>query len=209
MRLHPRHIAKGLFYLALGYFSWLMLRITLQYVPIRYDVAFLFVKQEAITHTHYKVAFFSHVYTSIFVLLMGMTQFSGTLRRRFPAMHRSLGKGYVLLILFVASPSGLVMALYANGGLSSQISFSLQAVLWFAFTLLALRYAQARDWTRHREFMLRSYALTLSAISLRLFKWIIVSTVAWPPMDTYRLVAWLGWGVNLALVEGWLWWRKR
>jgi hypothetical protein len=208
MKGRLRHILTAIGYLALGYFTWLMLLITLQYVPVRYDVAFLLVKEAAIAHTHYKVAFFSHVYTSILVLILGATQLSSTIRRRFPAMHRRVGKGYVVLILLVASPSGLLMALYANGGAATQLSFALQAVLWFTFTLMALIHVKRGNWISHRNFMWRSYALTLSAISLRLFKWIIVSTLAWPPMDTYRLVAWLGWMVNLAVVERLLWHSK-
>ena len=47
-------------------------------------------------------------------------------------------------------------------------------------------------------------ALTLSAISLRLLKWGIVAVWAPPPMDAYRVVAWLGWGLNLLIVEVWL-----
>ena len=204
MKFRLSHIISLSYYLGLGYFVWLMCLITLQYIPIRLDVAFLLLKEDAISQLHYQVAFFSHVYTSIFVLMLGMAQFSGGLRRRLPGLHRGLGKGYVLLILFVASPSGLVMAWYANGGLSSQVSFSLQAILWFVFTWIALQRARQQDWRGHQRFMLRSYALTLSAVSLRLFKWIIVSTWAWPPMDTYRLVAWLGWVVNLLVVEGWI-----
>jgi uncharacterized membrane protein len=181
-----------------------MLLITLQYIPLRLDAAFLLVKEQAIALKHYQWAFFSHVYTSIFVLLAGILQFSSYLRRAFPRFHKTLGKLYVFLILFVAAPAGFVMALYANGGLSSQLSFTLQAILWFFFTYRAFQYARNKAWHQHRVFMLRSFALTLSAISLRLFKWIIVSTIALPPMDTYRIVAWLGWLVNLAVVELWI-----
>ena len=195
---------NALYYLVLGYFSYLMILITLQYIPLRFDVAFLLVKEEAIALKHYQMAFFSHVYTSIFVLLTGIPQFSKYVRTEFSTLHKVLGKLYVFLILFVAAPSGLIMALYANGGLSSQISFTLQSVLWFFFTFKAFQHIKNQAWHQHRAFMLRSYALTLSAISLRLFKWIIVSTIALPPMDTYRIVAWLGWLVNLIFVELWI-----
>ncbi len=183
------------------YFSYLMILITLQYIPIRFDVAFLNVKSEAIQHKYYQIAFFSHVFTSIFVLLSGIPQFSKTFRIRYPKVHRFLGKIYVFLILFVASPSGLIMGFHGNGGLFSVIAFIFQAILWYVFTLKAFQYALKKDWQRHRNFMLRSFALTLSAISLRLFKWIIVSTLALPPMDTYKIVSWAGWVVNLVLVE--------
>ncbi|TXF90330.1 DUF2306 domain-containing protein [Neolewinella aurantiaca] len=183
-----------------------MLLITWQYIPVRFDVAFLKLK-EPIAYRHYQVAFFGHVYTSIVVLICGIPQFSQRLRLRWPAVHRWAGYAYVGLILLVAAPAGLVMALYANGGWSAQLSFVLQAVLWFWFTYRALRAIRKGRVGEHRDFMLRSFALTLSAISLRLFKWGIVALFAPPPMDTYRIVAWAGWLVNLGLAELWIYYR--
>jgi len=187
--------------LSLGYFSYLMILITVQYIPIDFDVAFLQIKQDEITFRHYKISFFSHVYSSIFVLLAGFTQFSEFLRRKYSKVHRMVGYSYIVLILLVASPSGLVMAYYANGGLVSQISFTTLAILWFIYTFKAFRFAQQKNWQMHKKFMLRSYALTLSAVSLRLFKWIIVNIWELPPLDTYRVVSIAGWVINLVVIE--------
>lgn len=192
---------KIIAYLTLAYFSYLMLLITLQYVPMRFDAAFLQLKETEIAQKHYQIAFFSHVYTSILVLLLGFTQFSKTIRQKFTKLHRGAGLSYVLLILLVAGPAGGIMAYHANGGFWSQLSFMLQAIFWVAFTLLAMHYAIKKNFVQHRNFMIRSYALTMSAISLRLFKGIIVSLLEWPPMDTYKLVSWLGWLINIAIAE--------
>ena len=190
-----------LWYAALLYFSYLMVLITIQYVPVDFDVAFLRIKQDEIKLLHYQIAFFTHVYTSIFVLLLGMFQFSDYVRRRYSSLHRSAGKLYIALILLLAGPSGLIMGYYANGGIPGRISFCLLAVLWMVFTYKAYMYARKKDWKKHKNYMYRSYALTLSAISLRLFKWLIVSVFALPPMDTYVIVSWLGWVFNLLIAE--------
>lgn len=175
--------------------------ITLQYIPIKYDVAFLNLKQEEIKLPYYKFAFFSHVYSSIIVIILGLSQFSRTIRNQFSIIHKLNGKAYILLTLLIASPSGLIMAFHANGGLVSQISFSVLSVLWFLFTLKAYLYIKKEDYRKHRNFMIRSYALTLSAISLRLFKYVIVFFFELPPMDTYKIVAILGWTTNLGIAE--------
>jgi len=201
MRQYSSYIFKTVYYLSLIYFTYLMVLITLQYIPIKLNAAFLNVKQEEIETKYYPIAFFSHVYTSIFVLILGITQFSSTIRSRFSFLHKIFGKLYIFLILLIAAPSGLVMALRANGGVFSKISFSIQALLWFWFTYKAFGYAKKKKWNNHQKFMFRSFALTLSAISLRLFKWIIVSTIELPPMDTYKIVSWLSWIFNLTLVE--------
>ena len=194
-------LTKIILYGLLIYFIYLLGLITIQYIPIRYDVAFLNIKHEEIKLTYYKLAFFSHVYTSIFVISLGLTQFSKTIRSRFSFIHKLSGKIYILLILLIACPSGLVMAYHANGGLIPQISFSILSILWFTFTLKAYTAIKKGNFQKHKNFMIRSYALTLSAISLRLFKYGIVSTFELPPMDTYKIVSVLGWVMNLAIAE--------
>lgn len=204
MRQLSIHILKLAYYISLIYFTYLMGLITLQYVPIKLDVAFLNLKENEIRLKYYQIAFFGHVYTSIFVLIFGISQFSKCIRNKFTKLHKVLGKLYVFLILFIAAPSGFIMALHANGGAFSKLSFLIQALLWFWFTFKAFRFAKDKKWISHQKFMLRSYALTLSAISLRLFKWLIVSTIELPPMDTYKIVSWLGWLLNLIIVEVYL-----
>lgn len=194
-------------YLALLWLGWLMLRITLQYWPIRDDAAFLQIKQQYLEIAPWRLAFFVHVFTSMFALAAGLTQFSTRLRARWPALHRRVGWLYIVNVCLVTGPASLVMARYANGGRTSRVAFCLLALLWMGTTAMGLVTARRRDWEGHREWMVRSYALTLSALTLRAWKWVLVAMFHPPPMDVYRLVAWLGFVPNLLLAEWWL--RRR
>jgi len=194
-------VVKGAIFLLYCYFSYLLLLITLQYIPLNFDVTFLKLKKEEVKLVYYNIAFFTHVYTSFFLLIFGILQFSKSLRRRQPKIHRRIGKLYIVIILFFSGPSSLIMGYYANGGIASKISFLLLSFLWLTFTYLAFHYAKKLDYKKHQQFAIRSFALTLSAISLRLFKFIIVFLWHPLPMDTYRIVSWLGWTFNLLLAE--------
>ena len=57
--------------------------------------------------------------------------------------------------------------------------------------------------------MLRSFALALSAITLRAWKYVLVALFHPHPMDVYRWVAWLGWVLNLAVVEIFIYYQSR
>jgi len=168
---------------------------------MRYDVAFLNLKSDEIQFLYYKIAFFTHVYTSWAVILIGFFQFWKLIRFRYPNLHRLFGKLYIFIILIFSAPSGLVMSFVANGGIWAQISFVVLSILWIFFTYKSYQFARSKNWKKHEEYILRSYALTLSAVSLRLFKMIIANVFDLPPMDTYRFVAWLGWIFNLCIVE--------
>lgn len=187
--------------MAYAFFAYLLVRISLQYIPYDTDVAFLRIKQDVIDIPFYKIAFFTHVYTAILVLPAGFTQFSLYIRRKLPALHRYSGWVYAAVVILLAGPSGLYMGVYANGGYISQISFILLAVLWITFTLIAVIKAVQGDYKSHREFLIRSFALTVSAITLRAWKYLLVFLFEPRPMDVYQIVAWLGWIPNIIIAE--------
>lgn len=192
---------KTLFIIAFLYFFWLMLRITMEYVPARPDVGFLMIKQtEVEAYPEYLPIFYIHVYTSIFVLLLG---FIALLRINFGIshFHRWVGKGYVFLLLVFAAPSGIYMGIHANGGELSVVAFLILGILWWWTTFKAYQTARQKDFTAHKRWMWRSFALSVSALTLRMWKVIIVYFFQLPPMDTYQIIAWLGWVPNLLLVE--------
>jgi uncharacterized membrane protein len=187
--------------LALAFFCWLMADITMAYIPYNTDVGFLRIKQQYIGIDHWRTAFFIHVYASMWVLFAGFTQFSKKLLKNNPRLHRTMGYIYVVDVLLITGPAGLIMGFYANGGTVSRIAFVLLAVLWIFFTVMALVKAKQKKFKAHRNYMMRSYALTLSAITLRAWKYGITNTMQVPPMDVYRIVAWLGWVGNLLFAE--------
>lgn len=184
-----------------AYFFWLMLTITLEYIPVNPKVSFLMIKQtEVEQRPEYLYFFYTHVYTSIFVLLSG---FLAIIRKDFglKSFHRNMGKVYIFLILLLAAPSGLYMGFFANGGLLSKISFIILGFLWWFSTFKAYQLARQKKFKEHKQWMWRSFAFTLSAITLRMWKVIIVYLFHPNPMDVYQIIAWLGWIPNILLVE--------
>lgn len=203
--INRRFVINVLLLAALAFFILLMLRITLPYFPYNTDVGFLRIKQDYIDIDVWRYAFFTHVYFSIWVLLAGFTQFSARLRDRNAKLHRWFGYIYAADVVLITGPAGLLMGFYANGGITSKVAFVTLAVLWIVITVIAVKKAKDGDYNAHRDFMIRSYALTLSALTLRAWKWSINNSVELPPMDVYRAVAWLGWVPNLLLAEFIIW----
>ncbi|MES2430223.1 MAG: DUF2306 domain-containing protein [Bacteroidota bacterium] len=185
----------------LAFFTFLMLRIVIPYRTLETDIAFLQLKQAFIHIDVWRISFFIHVFTSTLVLFAGFTQFSKKLLKNKPKLHRRLGYIYVGNILLITGPSGLIMSFYANGGILSIIGFIILSILWMSTTGIALYKAINKDFIGHRMFMIRSFALTLSAISLRAEKVLFAEFTDIAPMDRYRIIAWLGWGLNLLIAE--------
>lgn len=195
------NILKALLIIGFGYFFWLMLKITLEYIPLKTEVSFLMIKQTEVTdRPEYLWFFYTHVYTSIFVLLSG---FLAILRKDFGLknFHRNSGKVYIFLLLILSAPSGIYMGLFANGDIFSKISFVILGSLWWFTTFKAYQFARQKKFKQHKQWMWRSFALTLSAVTLRMWKVIIVYLFHPNPMDVYEIIAWMGWVPNILLIE--------
>jgi len=98
------------------FFCYQLFRIFLQYIPYNTDAAFLRIKQDVINIPFYRLAFFTHVYTTILVLPAGFIQFSSYVRRNYPLVHRFNGWIYAVVVILFAGPGGFYMGkLYKTG----------------------------------------------------------------------------------------------
>jgi hypothetical protein len=197
-----QRIAYYLLVSVILYTSWLMLLLSLPYTSFDPYVDFLITKQLVYHIRHWRISFYVHVFTSIFVLVTGLFQFSRYFLKIYPGLHRRSGIIYTLIILAFSGPSGLIMGFYANGGTPARISFVLLASLWLFTTFMGWRYALQRKWQLHVAMMTRSYALTLSAISLRCYAYLIGTFhIPLHPVAAYITISWLSWILNLLIAE--------
>ena len=77
---------------------------------------------------------------------------------------------YGVAVLGGAAPSGLYLAVHAKGGLAGRSAFLLLGVLWWGSTALGIQAIVARRVADHRRWMIRSYAIALSAVFFRIFQ---------------------------------------
>jgi uncharacterized membrane protein len=183
-------------------FAALMLTKTLPYYSFEKGIHFLTTKSdETNDNPWFRAGFYVHITSSLIVLVIGLLQWLPPVVRRGPRLHRWLGYGYVVGILALAAPSGLVLARFANGGLVAQVGFSLQCVVWWLATWAAYRAARQRQWPRHTGWMVRSYAVTLAALALRGESYLMYYAFHTKPIETYLTVTWLSWVGNLVVAE--------
>lgn len=164
---------------------------------------FLLTKTELVRYSIYLPAFYTHVITGGIVLIMGVFQLNKWIRTSYPSWHMFAGRLYFFVLLIFTAPSGLIMSFYANGGLMAKIGFALLALLWWFSTWNGFQLATRKQWSKHREFMLRSYALTFSAVTLRIYSFLF-ALAGFRGESAYMLIAWLSWVPSLVAIEVWI-----
>lgn len=132
----------------------------------------------------------------------GALQLNASLRQRHRSLHRWLGRCYVVAVL-AAGGGSLALATRSAGGIPTHIGFGMLGVLWIGCTLAAYFQVRAGRIAQHRAWMVRSYALTLAAVTLRIY--IPLSQMAGLPFDpSYVAISWMCWVPNLLVAEWWV-----
>ena len=189
------------YYLVLCTVTFLMLRMIIGYASFDTHYEFLSQKQAYLPLKIWRYAFYTHVFSSIFTLISGFTQFSPYLLVQYKKLHRFIGKVYVFAVLMINVPSTYILAIYASGLLPTKIAFLFLDSLWFWFTCKAYQTAVKKDFISHKEYMIRSYALTFSAITLRTWRIILSSLFVINSLHLYMIDAWMGFIPNLLMGE--------
>lgn len=196
-----KYLVTGLRWLAVLLILWgsvLMIRLSVPYTAFYRYTDFLMSKQLVYANHYWRISFYVHVFLSSFVLLTGLLQFSKWMLLHRARWHRMCGKVYAVIVLFFSGPAGLVMGCYANAGFWARLSFVILALLWLFFTAMAWFKIIKGNWAAHAAFMLYSYALTLSALTLRFYALMVgVLHIPIHPKPAYIAISWLSWTLNL------------
>ncbi|MFN3242534.1 MAG: DUF2306 domain-containing protein [Planctomycetota bacterium] len=149
-----------------------------------------------------------HFVTGGLALIVGIWGFRRDVLVRRRGLHRALGKVYVGSVL-LGGLSGAAMACFAMGGAVPRVGFGLLALGWLGTTAAGWRAIHGsrnqggRDVAAHRRWMVRSYALTCAAITLRIQLGPLAMLLqGFEP--AYRIVAWSAWVPNALFAEWWL-----
>lgn len=159
--------------------------------------------EDVLNSTFWQINFYTHISTGGIALAIGWIGFRQSIREKNIALHKNIGKVYVLSCLFSAL-SGIVIGYYATGGIIAQTGFMSLGVFWFVFTLWAFIAIKNGSVELHQKLMVYSYALCFAAVSLRLLMTpLILLTGDFLP--AYKIVSWACWVPNLAVA----WWINR
>ncbi|MBL3730548.1 DUF2306 domain-containing protein [Lysinibacillus sp. HST-98] len=155
----------------------------------------------ATLHSFWYIVLYIHIVFGVLALVIGPFTLSSKLREQNVKRHRLLGNIYMVSILF-GGLAGLYLALNATGGWVAQLGFTLLSIGWLFTMLQALVHIKKRNIQGHQKWMLRNYALTFAAVTLRI--WLPLFTVLFGFNNfqySYASIAWLCWVPNLIVME--------
>jgi uncharacterized membrane protein len=145
-----------------------------------------------------------HAVPSGLALVIGPLQFLAPLRNRNLKVHRVAGRVYLISVV-VASIAAFFAATFSVSGFPAQVAFYVLTAAWLYTVAQAYRCVRRGEVRLHRIWMIRNYALTFAAVTLRIY--LVVGMVArkqfaWLTFeDVYTASVWASILINVVVAE--------
>jgi hypothetical protein len=153
-----------------------------------------------------------HIVPGVLFMVLGPLQFSTTLRARHRQWHRRSGYVYLVSALVIGI-SALVMsiAMPAIGGVIQAVATTLFAVLFLFALGKAYWHVLRREIARHREWMIRAFAIGLAVATIRPIIGMFFATSRLSglmPNQFFGLAFWIGFVTHVVAAELWILWTR-
>ena len=146
-----------------------------------------------------------HVLTGIVFVTLGLFQFKASIRTRYPAVHRWMGRGLVISAL-VSAVTGIWLGyvLPGFGGIAGLFPTWVLGIVLVVSVCFAVSHIRKRRVAKHREWMIRAFAAGLAVGTQRLLLGIFMPM----QIDSFEALfvplLWLGIFLNLVIAEWWI-----
>lgn len=195
-----------LFWIPVAGFSLLLIYNTLPYFSFSKNFSFIEERSFLFQSSLYNTSFYIHIAAGALCIGTALIQFSRYILKKSKAIHRISGKIYVAVVLFLGAPTGLYMSFFAKGSFWERALFMFMAAWWFITTLYGLSTIHKKNVIAHKVWMIRSYAMAMTAVSFRVFH-IVFYLFGWDALENYELSLWISVVGNMLFAE-WVIYRQ-
>ncbi len=150
---------------------------------------------------------FPHIVLGIIAILVGPLQFIEKFRNNNLSLHRKLGKFYVFSVI-LSGFFGMYLAITSKVNLTYTVGLFFLGVTWTTTAVMAWISIKKMNIEVHKEWMIRSYVITFSFVTFRLFVDAIHAADKVEYFDVLALMAWASWAVPLFIAELFIQGRK-
>jgi uncharacterized membrane protein len=148
-----------------------------------------------------------HILPGGLILLLAPLQFSSRIRQRHIRFHRLSGRVLVASAV-VSAFAGFYFGLFMPyGGARETAAIVLFGAILLAAVTLAVSAIRRGDAARHREWMIRAFAVAVGIATVRVVGMVVdlaLTPAGVGPADVFVLSLWSGWTVTLLAAEAWI-----
>jgi uncharacterized membrane protein len=153
---------------------------------------------------HRPVLAFLHLVPALLFVVLGPLQFARPVRVRFPALHRGAGRVYLVASAFVAYSSVHLVLNRSFGGPAEAAATILFSTLFACCLGIAFSHIRHRRVRRHREWMIRGFAIGLAVVTIRPVVGMYLVFSDYSVQEILGTAFWISFTIHLIAAEIWI-----
>ncbi len=201
MHAKLKQVVQYIFWLIVVFLSLCLVGIALSYFNFETDYHFLRTKQRLLSNKIWLICFYVHLFFGAICILSGLPLFFNRLIDVHSRTHKMMGKIYIVSILYLTGPTGFYLAFFAEGGPWASLGFILMSFAWMIPTYIALQKIIQNDIEGHYRWMIRSYCMTLSGVTLRLLTPLGAWYLGIGEQTNFIITSYASWIINIIIGE--------
>jgi uncharacterized membrane protein len=145
-----------------------------------------------------------HILPGSLFLALGALQFMTSIRQKHLQFHRWSGRFLVVLGIVIGT-TALVMSYTMNiGGPNETAATTLFAIIFLICLIKAYLHIRRTEVARHREWMIRAYAVALGVAATRPIVGMFFALRRLTPHEFFGIAFWLGFTITFLAGEAWI-----
>jgi uncharacterized membrane protein len=145
-----------------------------------------------------------HILPGALFLMLAAFQFMPGIRQRHLQFHRWSGRVLVVLGIIIGV-TALMMTYTMNiGGANETAATTLYGILFLICLINAYRFIRKKNIARHREWMIRMYAVALGVATTRPIVGMFFAFRRLTPHEFFGIAFWLGFTTTVLAAEAWI-----
>jgi len=147
---------------------------------------------------------FVHILPGALFLGLAPLQFVPGFRQRNFKFHRRMGTLLVICALIICGSALMMSFSMSIGGPNETAATTLFAIAFLICLVKAYIYARRREIERHREWMIRTFAIGLGVATIRPIVGIFFAFRRLTPHEFFGIAFWLGFTITFMAAEAWI-----
>ena len=135
---------------------------------VLFTIRFMFTGGENEGFSEYPTITNLHVLPGLIYLALAPVQFLSSVREKYPRYHRLIGRLLAVIGVVLGSTAMFISLVFPYSGLAEQIIVTGFGVFFVVSIAKGVQCARARQFARHREWMMRAFSIGLSIVTMRL-----------------------------------------
>ena len=148
-----------------------------------------------------------HIVPGLLFMILGPLQFMRSLRNRHLRLHRWIGRVFLACGLVIGTTALVMSPQMSIGGVNETVATMLFGLVFLFDLVKAYLSIRRRDVARHREWMIRAFAIGLAVATIRPIVGAFFATrrmTQLTPHDFFGAAFWLGFTLHLIAAESWI-----